>query len=286
MAIVGNISEIWRYPVKSMQGESLTQCVISELGILGDRGWALRDEQSGEIKGAKKFPKLMQIKARYITEPNSDQIIPADITFPNGDTSRCDAPNINEQLSNYLGSAVSLFPRLPADNLEHYRRRVALNEPELRSLLAREPDEQLPDLSIMAPEVIAEITEFTSPRGTYFDAYPIHLLTTSWLAALSETNPTSRFETARFRPNFVIDGAEQGLAELDWCGKRLRIGEAEFDCDAPTVRCGMTTRATADLPDDTKVLRTIVRETDQNVGAYATVNKSGPVKIGDTVELI
>lgn len=269
-----------------MQGESLSQCAVSELGVLGDRGWALRDEQSGEIKGAKKFPKLMQIQARYLTEPDSDQILPAAITFPNGEKTSCDAENINQQLSEFLGAAVSLFPRQPADDLEHYRRRVALNESELRTLLAREPDENLPDLSTMSPEIVAEITEFTSPRGTYFDAYAIHLLTTSWLAALSEKNPTSRFEVARFRPNFVIDGAEQGLAELAWCGKRLKIGDAEFDCDAPTVRCGMTTRATADLPDDTKVLRTIVQSTDQNVGAYAMINKNGSVQVGDPVELI
>jgi len=286
MTIVGKISEIWRYPVKSMQGESLKQCTISSLGVLGDRGWALRDEKSGEIKGAKKFPTLMQVQARYLTEPNSDEIIPADIVFPNGQKTSCDAPDINEQLSDYLAAEVSLFPRFPADDLEHYRHRIALSEPELRSMLAREPDEQLPDLSIMPPELIAEITEFTSPRGTYFDAYPIHLLTTSWLAMLSETNPNSRFETVRFRPNFVIEGAPQGLAELDWCGKRLKIGEAEFDCDAPTVRCGMTTRATGDVPDDKKVLRTIVRESNQNVGAYAIVNKNGLVKLGDSVELL
>lgn len=269
-----------------MQGESLTQCDVSDLGVRGDRGWALRDEDSGEIRGAKKFPKLMQVQARYLTEPESDIILPAAITFPNGATTSCDAHDINQQLSDFLGAAVSLFPRFPADDSEHYRRRIALTESELREILAREPDEPLPDLSIMPAEVIAEITEFTSPRGTYFDAYPIHLLTTSWLATLSEMNPASRFEPARFRPNFVIEGAEQGLAELDWCGKFLKIGTAEFACDAPTIRCGMTTQTTGDLPKDTQVLRTIVRETAQNVGAYATVNKGGAIRVGDPVELI
>lgn len=286
MAVVGRISEVWRYPVKSMQGESLTQCDVSELGVLGDRGWALRDEDSGEIKGAKKFPALMQLQARYPAEPHSDAIPPAAITFPDGETVASDAAGINQKLSEFLNANVTMFPRLPAEDVEHYRRRVELTEPELRALFAREPDEPLPDLGVIPAELVAEITEFTSPRGTYFDAYPIHLLTTSWLTALTELNSGSRFEPARFRPNFVIEDAEQGLAELNWCGKRLQIGSAEFDCDVATMRCGMTTHATGGLPRDTKVLRTIVRETGQNVGAYATVSQPGSIKVGDAVELM
>ncbi len=286
MPIVGAISEIWRYPVKSMRGESLEQCDISKMGIFGDRGWALRDEQSGEIKGAKKFPTLMQLQANYLTEPDSDKILKAQIAFPNGESISSDAADINERLSTYLGSEVTIFPRIPADDLEHYRRRIPWSETELRSVLAREPDEELPDFSMMPQELIAEITEFTSPRGTYFDGYPIHLLTTSWLAELSAMTPTSRFETERFRPNFVIDGAESGFAEMNWCGKRLRIGDTQLDCDVPTLRCGMTTRATGNLPDDSQVLRTIVRESGQNVGAYATVSNVGSIKLGDEVELL
>ena len=47
----------------------------------------------------------------------------------------------------------------------------------------------------------------------------------------------------------------------------------------------MTTRATAGLAEDKQVLRTIVQESDQNVGCYATVETDGEIKIGDAVEL-
>ena len=67
MSTVGKIKEIWRYPVKSMQGESLSTAEFHELGIPGDREWALRDELTGEIRGAKKLPKLMQCKASLST---------------------------------------------------------------------------------------------------------------------------------------------------------------------------------------------------------------------------
>jgi uncharacterized protein len=37
---VGRLSEIWRYPVKSMAGESLARADISWQGLAGDRRWA------------------------------------------------------------------------------------------------------------------------------------------------------------------------------------------------------------------------------------------------------
>ncbi|MFT4581526.1 MAG: hypothetical protein ACI915_000547 [Gammaproteobacteria bacterium] len=286
MTIVGRIAEIWRYPVKSMQGEALAECELSALGIHGDRGWALRDEQTGEIRGAKKLPGLMKMSATYRAEPQAGVIPQATIKLSSGVVLHTDDNDINEKLSDVLQKSVSLFSRQPAENLDHYRRTIPLTVDELRDLLGRDPDEPLPDLSMFPPKLLAEITEFTSPPGTYFDAYPIHLLTTSWLSELGTKNTGSRFEPLRFRPNFVIDGAADGLAELAWCGKRLRIGGAELDCDVPTVRCGMTTHETGDLPKDLKVLRTIVRDTDQNVGAYATVFSTGTVRVGDRVELL
>ena len=67
--VVGTIREIWRYPVKSMAGQRLDRCTVGPAGIPGDRGWALRDDDAGEIRGARKMPVLMQCAARYRSEP-------------------------------------------------------------------------------------------------------------------------------------------------------------------------------------------------------------------------
>ena len=48
----------------------------------------------------------------------------------------------------------------------------------------------------------------------------------------------------------------------------------------------MTVQQTGPLPKDAKVLRTIVAETAQQLGVYATVAQSGPVRVGDAVELV
>jgi MOSC domain-containing protein YiiM len=47
----------------------------------------------------------------------------------------------------------------------------------------------------------------------------------------------------------------------------------------------MTTHAQKDLPKDPSVLRSIVREADQNMGIYASVISTGRVMVGDVVEL-
>ncbi|MEM7465474.1 MAG: MOSC N-terminal beta barrel domain-containing protein [Pseudomonadota bacterium] len=286
MATLGRVAEIWRYPVKSMRGESLENVNFGIGGITGDRGWAIRDEKSGEIRGAKKFPKLMQCEARYAQEPQFNEDTGAQISLPNGERFSTLDDKANTLLSKFLDAEVSLHGHRPASDLEHYKRQEALDEQSLRDLLSRNSDEPLPDLSTFPPDVLQEISEYTSPRGTYFDAFPVHILTTSWLKTLASKNPDSQFAPARFRPNLLIDGAADGYPENDWCGKTIRIGDAALECVLPTVRCGMTTHATGELPKDTQVLRTIVKNSEQNVGAYANVVQAGEIKIGDSVELL
>jgi hypothetical protein len=48
----------------------------------------------------------------------------------------------------------------------------------------------------------------------------------------------------------------------------------------------MITLPTADLPKDPTVLRTVVRDADQNLGIYATVATPGLVRAGDPVTLL
>src|SRR6185369_9883715 len=81
---IGIVRELWRYPVKSMGGESIPSCELGTLGIPADRGWALRDEDAGEVRGAKKLPALLRCRARYRTEPAGDDVPPVDIVLPDG----------------------------------------------------------------------------------------------------------------------------------------------------------------------------------------------------------
>ena len=48
----------------------------------------------------------------------------------------------------------------------------------------------------------------------------------------------------------------------------------------------MITHAFDDVPRDPGLMRTLVRESNQNVGSYATVAQPGEIRVGDAVELI
>lgn len=306
---VGKVREVWRYPLKSMAGERLSTASVGARGLWGDRGWALRDEAAGEIRGAKMSPALMLCAARYRAEPAPEGDPPhAEITLPDGTETSTDDPQINGRLSELVGRRVTLWPIRPASDRAHYRRampaarllgllsrsrnfrrlavgamRLTGKDRELREDFGREPGEPLPDLSLLP----AEIFEFTSPPGTYFDAFPVHLLTTASLAALARQAPDTVWDVRRFRPNFLIEtvAGVEGLVESGWGGRHLRVGELRLKCEMPAPRCSMTIQAQAGLPKDPRVLRTIVKA-GQNLGLYANVESAGRVSVGDEVELL
>lgn len=308
--IVGRVLEIWRYPVKSMAGERLMQaCTVVAAGVAGDRGWAVRDEKAREIRGAKYMPKLLQCSSRYRTEPKDGETAHVDITLADGTRTASDDADVNARLSAFLGREVTLCPLRPASDKAHYRRaqpgaalmsklarlqfvrtrlgtiiRLARLDGRTRELFSREGDEPLPDLS----KLPTELFEFTSPPGTYFDAFPIHLITTASLARMSRFNPAALWDVRRFRPNFLIETESgiEGLVEADWGGRVLRLGEVVLKCEIPTMRCGMTMQAQKELPKDSTVLRSIVRDANQNLGLYASPVEPGRVLVNDVVELL
>lgn len=306
--IIGNIKEIWRYPVKSMGGERLSACTVTSLGIPGDREWALRDEASGEISGGKKLPKIMQWHARYRSEPENGVIPQVEMTLPDGRLLASDDPDINTRLSEAIGRSVSLWPQQSPENKAHYRRaglapallgrvtriaavhkllprllRIGKLEDDVREFFSREPGEPIPDLTHLPQEVL----EYTSPPGTYFDAYPLNLLTTASLATMAQLNPSAIWDVRRFRPNFLVETGPEvsGLVESTWSGRTLRIGSVRLKCEVPCARCGMTTQEQDGLPKDPSILRSIVKEAEQNLALYLTVVEAGEVKLGDSVEI-
>jgi len=280
---IGTIKSVYRYPVKSMSGELLHEVSLNFSGIPGDRAWAVRDEIRGGIRGAKKFPELMQMRARYEQPPSASGSSPAEITLPNGTKAGTSDVDINEKLSIALGHSVSLWPLLQEDALDHYRRGLPDNndmEKELRAIFGRTPNEPLPDLSVFPKELV----EFESPLGTYFDAFPLMLMTTQSLHTMQQRAPDANFDVRRFRPNLLIDSsAAKPFPELDWIGKTVTIGEAVIDVVLHCPRCVMTTHGFDDLPRDPSIMRTLVQEAEGNLGVYATVRQPGKVTVGDKI---
>ena len=151
-------------------------------------------------------------------------------------------------------------------------------------MFALKPDEPLPDLSKLPPELI----EFESPPGTYFDAFPLLVMTDASLAQLQKLAPSAAIDVRRFRPNLLVaaDHEAGGFVEVAWVGKKLRVGDAVIAIEMSCPRCVMTTLEFDDLPHDPSIMRTLVREAAQCIGAYASVVEPGAVAVGDRVEVI
>ena len=70
----GSVVALRRYPVKSMMGEELNAVEVSEVGLLGDRAYAIVDVSDGKIASAKnprKWPDLFCFRAAFVDPPQS-----------------------------------------------------------------------------------------------------------------------------------------------------------------------------------------------------------------------
>jgi uncharacterized protein YcbX len=282
-----HVSQLWRYPVKSMVGGRVDSIVLDELGVVGDRTWAVRDLERGGIRGAKKIGSLMRLAARDVEDGH------VEITLPDGSTVRTNDEDVDERVSAALDHRVRLEALRPADDLDHYRRGAPDSDDvvaELRGIFGREDDEPFPDFSVFPPI----IAEFESPPGTYYDVFPLMVMSEAALAALAAALPDSNVDIRRFRPSFVIDTGDDGAdastpghPEFDWIGRRATIGGTTVEFGAPCPRCVMVTREiSSDIPADRAVLRHIVRDLDQNLGIYATVVTPGTIRAGDSMTFV
>ena len=290
------IAEIWRYPVKSMAGERIEAADGGSRGIPLDRGWAVRDEQAGAIRSARYIPRLLLCSARYLPGTDAGLVPHVEITLPDGSTVRSDDRNVDQRLSDAIGRRLTLWSLKPADEIEHLRvgpEALVTGDAtrEMRMLFGLNDDEPLPDLSGVPPKLLRELGELAAPRGTYFDAFPVNVLTEASLRYLQTLLPESKLDVRRFRPNILIanDSAPAKPVEFDWIGREVTLGAARIAAVMRCPRCIMTTRAQEgsglNLPRDSAIMRTLVRETEQNLSIYCTVSREGRIAVGDPVSI-
>ena len=284
---VGTVSELWRYPVKSMGGELIESAAIDQNGVAGDRGWALRE--SGDTRSAKQMPRLLQFAARYQEEPSLDRRSPpVELTLPDDEPLTSADDDVHRRLSDVLGRDVILTSVRPADDLDHYRRRPpnpdAEPAPGFLEVMGMEEGDPMPDFGAIEMDVLQQ---YSSPPGTYFDCFPIHIMTTASLNELAALGGGEDVDVRRFRPNVLIDtGDAQGLLEVDWTGKRLRMGGVTIELMSTAVRCSMPAHAQREFGASRAVGRALIEHTRQHLGSYCNVVESGTVNVGDSVELL
>jgi len=291
---VGSVAGLWRFPVKSMQGEPIAQAELGPQGIVGDRAYALIDDETGKVVSAKSvrlFPRLLGCSATFVEPPGAGSDLPAvRIELANGAAVVSDRSDADRLLSAFFGRGVTLARTAPDDfTIDQYHPDVENVDPAGRRDTVVEQK--------LGAALFAEIGLASPvPAGAFFDLFPLSLLTTSTLARLSELRPESRFDERRFRMNTIVATAAPGFPENDWIGRALEIGDGvRIRVAMPDPRCVMTTLAQGDLPHDTEVVRTLVRHNRLQVGAtgaypcagvYTVVEKPGTLRLGAAVTLV
>ena len=239
---------LWRYPVKSLQGERLESAVVAQDGLVGDRQWGIRDQRTGRILTARRRPELLSAAATY------DGDTPV-VTLPDGRIVRGPGPGTDSLLSDWLGSPVSL-----------------VSSAQVRGGRA----EYFAD----ATDDSSEAIEWTMPVGRYVDAAPTLVLTKASLRAGAALHPEGVWDPRRFRPNVLIEADGATWLEDLWVGQPLRLGDVTLLPTEPCVRCTMVTRAQPGLDTDVEVFRTLARHHRGHLGIWSDVLEEGTVAIG------
>jgi uncharacterized protein YcbX len=276
----GQISELWRYPVKSMLGERVEAAEVTEHGLTGDRAFALVDAESGKVCSAKRYDlygALFECRARLVSK---DPLI-ALITFPDCSEASTQDAGISDRLSGFLGRRVTLLSTAPPEP------RIEEIWPEVKGSRRYGPT-----VGELDGEPVIEVSASFASPGDFFDFSAVHLLTTNTIEELRRREPGVGFDVRRFRPNIVVEiPGETGFVENGW--RAVRAGEVALDVLMPVPRCVMTTLAQDDLPRDSGVLRAAARHNMIEAGPlgempcaglYASVAAGGRIAVGDPVE--
>ena len=291
--IVGAVAGLWRFPVMSMRGELLEQAEFTELGLVGDRAYALIDADTGKVVSAKStrlFPGLFGCRAAFIDPPRlGGELPPVQITLPDGTSVTSDSSDVDRVLSAYFRRDVTLARAAPDDfTIDQYH-------PDLEDVDSAGFRDTVVEQKLGSAFFAQVGLASPVPVGSFLDLFPVSVLTTSTLERLGELRPQSRFDQRRFRMNVIVGTEEGGFVENDWMGLELAIGEAvRLGVALPDPRCVMTTLAQEELPKDTEVLRTLTQHNRVQVGAaglfpcagvYAVVASAGTMRVGDRVAL-
>lgn len=170
---------------------------------------------------------------------------PVQILLPDGTTVRSDSGEVDRVLSAYFKRNVTPGRAAPDDfTIDQYHPDVEGADPggNRDTVVAQK----------LGAALFAELgMESPVPVGSFFDVFPLSVLTTSTLARLDEVRPQSRFDQRRFRMNVIVKTERPGFVENGWVGHKLGLGDgARLNVALLDPRCVMTTLAQDGLPQD------------------------------------
>lgn len=275
--VSGRVTELWRFPVKSMAGERVDRLELDGDGVVGDRRFAVRDDESGLIASAKRpgrWGVLLACRAATAADGSVLVTMPDGPTFPAGD------PSLDTALSELTGRRVTF---------EHIDGRSADASGDYEA--------EYPELDhVRLRGRMAFPTAMMTEARSYVDLSAVHLMTTSTIAAVAAASEADDVSSSRFRPNIVVDsGPAVEFLEDDWAGSTLYVGpSATLQRVISAARCIMTSVEQPGLTRDHRILQAIARENRVDsewlgplpcAGLFAEVQAPGTVSAGDALTI-
>ena len=265
------VTEIWRYVIKSCVGTSLGDAEIDDSGLVGDRLCVVATAE-GKVVSQRTAPELnlvsatisgQQLRVTALGHPDLildllDPGTPTTVQLYDGPApAHCMGSRAAEWFTRFLGGPCRLLR-----SLEKFVRRM---EPQVAHLFLKE-------------------------QRRFPDCAPLHLLGRHSLEDLN-ARLDQPISMSRFRPNLVVD-AIAPYAEDQW--RVIKVGDITLDYMGPCERCAVTLVAPGSAERGKEPLRTLnsYRKMRQGFdsriafGAFFKPRRSGDLRVGDRLDIL
>lgn len=265
------VAAIWRFPLKSAQGERLVRLYFGVDGPVGDRAWACvaADGRIVSAKNPRRWGRLLEVAAVAEEATGGGKVM---VAVPGAPPVEAGSSAADEVLSAWLGEPVTLSRVVPEGAaLERWWPSEGGMVPEWATARAGE---------VQTTEVAG-----ARPNGRFVDFAAVHVVTSRQLGELAGGGVDA--DVRRFRPNLVLDlDVAPGPGSVIDLGDGLRL-----QVSVPTPRCAIPGAAQPGLARSPEVLRAIGRHRVDVAGfgraavfgTYADVLRPGAVHVGDCV---
>lgn len=261
MTTVATVESLWRYPVKSMAGEEISEAFVGFSGVYGDRCYAFRDAAA-----RKGFP--------YLNATAQQRMLLYHPRFRHPERAAA-PPNLAE--------AAAIAPGVTHANAGPGDMNLDVVTPGGEILTVDDPGL----LEMLRDGLRGEhsLTLVRSDRALT-DCRPVSLISLQTIRQIEE-EVGSVVDKRRFRANIYMSLDAGGFDEDRLVGRKLRIGSrvvlAVLERDP---RCKMISLDPDTGGHDPEVLRKVAQAHEANAGVYCAVLVEGMVAKGDPVEAV
>jgi len=262
MKVIGTVESLWRYPVKSMRGEEMTEAFMGFSGFYGDRCYAFKN--SSARKG---FPYLSATaQERMLCYRPQFRYPERAVKPPNLIEAMSIAPGVNPANGNAEDMILDVVT--PSGEI------VAVDDPKLREML------------VEGLRGENHLTMVRSDRALT-DCRPVSLISVQTVRQVEEELGIP-LDKRRFRANVYLDlASNDGFAEDELVGRKVGIGSSAIIMVLERdPRCKMISLDPDTGEHNPEVLRKVAKTHANFAGIYCAVLVEGILTKGDSIHLL